>query len=184
MSLTAVGGTLRTWPETLFAACTRGWPTSTLVPDRKRAGMGVWLLLLAMVPLSAQAQQPPAPFLTSRSVAWDGEITDNMVLRYRRVVFYPQAAERIIQAGQDLTDSILLRRVCTFPPALAEAVRRSMVEYEKTIYLSGFNKREEIREVKVQRSESRGANGCPEPPVVLHRYSINISTPERNIKFS
>lgn len=184
MPSTEAGGTLITWLETLFAVPAFRRLVHAPAVGCKRAGIRACMLLAALSPAMAQAQLPPSPFPTTRSVAWDGEIMDNIVLRYRRVLFYPQAAERLMQALQGFMDETLLRRVCTFSPEWTEVLRRSSGEYEKTIHLSGFNKREEIREVRLSRSDDRDERGCPEPPLVLQQHKIEISTPAQTIKFS
>lgn len=133
--------------------------------------MGVWLLLLAMVPLSAQAQQPPAPFPTSRSVAWDGEIMDNIVLRYRRVLRYPEAADQFV--------ALFNQQGCVVSPTLADAWRRQLEEYEEVVYLSGTSKRTERRGV----AREPGAS-CAASVSLVPSHSIDIRTMERRIQYT
>lgn len=171
MSLTEAGGTLTTWLETLFAVpafrrLVRGHATRCTV-----TGLFASILLFAVVPAMAQAQLPTPPFPHTQSVAWDGEIMDNIVLRYRRVLRYPEAADRAIAA--------LNQHFCLASPTLAESWRQQLAEYEEVVYLSGTSKRTEKRGVT---EVSGGA--CSEPVSMENTHTIDIRTLERRILYT
>ncbi len=135
---------------------------------------GVACMFVAVPAFTVMAQQtvplPPSPFPTSRSVAWDGEIMDNIVLRYRRVLRYPEVADRIV--------ALINQQGCVISPTVADAWRRQSEEYEEVVYLSGTSKRTEKREVAMGPGGS-----CAEPVSLIPIHSIDIRTIERRIKY-
>ena len=132
--------------------------------------------LLAFVAASnvyAQQSAPLSnlPFPTSRNVPWDGEIMDNIVLRYRRVLSYPQAADRIV--------AMLNANACVVSPTVADGWRRQLELVEEVVHLSGTRKRIEKRAVTMELSQS-----CTEPVRILPVHTIDIQTPERRILYT
>lgn len=142
---------------------------------KSAAKRGAACLLAAVPAFTAMAQQtnplPGSPLPTSRSVAWDGEIMDNIVLRYRRVLRYPEVADRIV--------AMFNQQGCVASPTLADAWRRRLEEYEEVVYLSGTSKRTEKRQVAIGPGGS-----CAEPVSVVPSHSIDIRTMERKILYT
>lgn len=142
---------------------------------KSAAKRGAACLLAAVPSFTAMAQHtaplPSMPFPTSRSVAWDGEIMDNIVLRYRRVLRYPEVADRIV--------ALINQQGCVISPTVADAWRRQIEEYEEVVYLSGTSKRTEKRQVAMGPGGS-----CAEPVSLLPLHSIDIRTMERRIQYS
>ena len=172
MPSTEAGGTLITWLETLFAVPAFRRLVHAPAVGCKRAGIRACMLLAALSPAMAQAQLPPSPFPTTRSVAWDGEIMENIVLRYRWVMRYPESINRAFALVWEYWS-------CPVAPSLGDAFRREIEDQEHVVYLSGTNKRTETRWMEAVSSGS-----CAEPAALVPRHSIDIRTLERRTLYT
>ena len=100
---------------------------------------------------------------------------DNIVLRYRWVMRYPESISRAIA----IVNAHFAHLGCAISPTFADLWRRRIEEREEVVYLSGASKRTEKRLVAVDMSGS-----CAEPRTLVPYHSIDIRTLERRILFT